>query len=184
MTSTAAYKFLASGAVGPFSGCAWPRPRDGAPGDWIDIEGALSACTRGVHVCRAPDLAYWLHDELWELEIRGEQLEALDCIVVRHARLVRRIDAWSEGGAARFAGACLARATELIGASDDAAVRGFLEDAATAAEGGYPAISAFSSALAVARSGTRSGGAADPAFRSERAWQSKWIARELIEASR
>src|SRR5690348_431080 len=100
------YKFLAKGAVGPQSGFKWPEPQAPAFGAWVDADGPLELCVRGAHVCRALDLAYWLHDELWETEVDGEQIEGVDCLVVRRARLVRRIDAWHQGGAARFAQAC------------------------------------------------------------------------------
>ncbi len=125
------------------------------------------------------DLAHWLHEELWEIEPDGDKLEGPDCVVVRRARLVRRIDAWSQGGAARFADACIEHAAAQAGSSDDPAVRGFLDDATLAARGGYIAISAFSAALAVAGLGPAA--EREREYRRERAWQADWIARELIE---
>src|SRR5689334_4079735 len=80
-----AYKFLAKGARGPISGFEWPSSYTGGPGPWVEVEGELGLCTNGYHVCRPLDLAHWLHDELWELETQGEQLEGLDCLVVRRA---------------------------------------------------------------------------------------------------
>jgi len=177
------YKFLAKGAVGPISGFAWPSPRGGAPGAWIEVAGPLALCVRGVHVCQTSDLAHWMHDELWETEADGDRpadrIDGLDCIVVRRARLVRRIDAWSEGGAARLAAACIARATQLVGSAADENARGFLDDATLAVSGGYPTIAAYCAAMAVAR--------LEPAerertFRRERGWQAAWITRELIAA--
>ncbi len=173
------YKFLAKGAVGPISGFVWPSPRGGAPGAWIEVQGPLDVCARGVHICRPTDLAHWLHEELWEIEPDGDKLEGPDCVVVRRARLVRRIDAWSQGGAARFADACIEHAAAQAGSSDDPAVRGFLDDATLAARGGYIAISAFSAALAVAGLGPAA--EREREYRRERAWQADWIARELIE---
>lgn len=175
-----AYKFLARGAVGPFSGLAWPGPRGDAPGAWVEAEGTLAPCMRGVHVCRPTELAHWLHDELWEAEAVGDRIEGLDCLVVRRARLVRRIDGWQEGGAARFAEACVAHASELVHGDPCESVRVYLDDAVLAADAGFPAVSAFSAALAVARLADQTG--EDPAFRHERAWQSGWIARVLLAA--
>jgi hypothetical protein len=177
------YKFLAKGATGPFSGFKWPEPRAGAPGPWIDTEGPLALCARGAHVCRSSDLAYWLHDELWETETGGEQLDGLDCLVVRRARLVRRIDAWQHDGASRFVEACANHAAELAArasAGVRAAVRGYIDDAFACAQMGFPAVGAFSAALAVAKLDDPHGD--DVAYRRERAWQADWIARILIAA--
>jgi hypothetical protein len=164
------YKFLAKGAIGPLSGHTWPEP-----GRWLEASGPLVVCSRGIHVCRPQDLAHWLHDELWQVETEGEALEALDCTVVRRARLVRRIDAWSTGGAARFAEACIEHAQALDGAA------AFIDDARMARAAGYLAVSAFCSALAVAE--LDPGAVTERAFRRERIWQAGWITRELIASS-
>jgi hypothetical protein len=174
-----AYKFLARGAAGPISGFAWPVPR-GAAGAWIEVEGPLALCARGVHVCRAGDLAHWLHDELWVVEVDGDQIEGIDCIVVRRARLVRRVDGWIDGGASRLAKACLERAAGLAGPTPGPLVAGILDDARMAAEHGFAAVTAFSAALAVARLGDAA--EAERSYRDERSWQSAWIAREILAA--
>src|SRR5207237_363719 len=80
------------------------------PPTWIEAEGPLAPCVRGIHVCRPEDLEHWIHEELWEVEVDGEQTNGLDCLVVRRARLARRIDAWSDRGAERFAEASIAHA--------------------------------------------------------------------------
>jgi hypothetical protein len=180
MTATT-YKFLARGAKGPFSGFAWPCPREGAAGAWVQTEGSLLLCRNGVHVCRAQDLAHWLHDELWETERDGDELPGLDCVVVRRARLVRRIEAWDEDGGARFGEACIAHAAALAGAAPSGAVTAFLEDARLVTSAGYIAVGAFSAALAVARLEPAE---EESAFRRERLWQAHWIATELIGVGR
>jgi hypothetical protein len=166
------YKFLARGAIGPFSGFAWPTG-----GDWVEVNGPLDVGRCGIHVCRAGDLAHWLHEELWEVEIDGEQMVALDCLVARRARLVRHVDGWASGGARRFAEAAIEHAAAQAD-TDDLHVRELIDDAREAAGAGYIAVSAFTAALAVARIGA----AADRerGFRRERAWQAGWIGRELI----
>jgi hypothetical protein len=177
------YKFLARGAVGTLSGFKWPEPAP-APtgaGDWVETQGPLELCLRGVHVCRPADLSYWLHDELWRIEVDGDHLEGIDCLVVRRARLLTRIDAWHEGGASLFARACLQHATERADHLPQAAgadVRGFLEDAEQSARHGYFAVSAFSAARAVAG---LSPAAELQAFREERRWQSDWIQEHLLD---
>jgi hypothetical protein len=173
-----AHKFLASGAKGPFSGYAWPTPQGGAAGAWIEVEGPLALCRSGVHLCRPCDLAHWLHDELWAVESDGEQMEGLDCIIVRRARLVRRIDIWREGGAARFARACIDHAKSILSDRGSAEIRDLLEDARLAAEAGYFATSAFASALAAAKVSPTE--LCEQAYRRERVWQSEWITRELV----
>lgn len=149
------FKFLVRGGLGPFSRQPWTS-------EWRIVEGALELGRRGFHVCRAADLAFWLHDELWETEIAGDALEGIDCVVARRARLVRRIDAWDAAGARRFADACIAHAT--AGASTPA----FLDDAKQAAEHGYPAVAAYAAARATIDA------------RAEREWQSIWLAHEIV----
>jgi len=176
------YKFLAKGAVGPQTGFKWPEPQSAAFGAWIDAGGPLELCVRGAHVCRSVDLAYWLHDELWETEVDGEQIEGIDCLVVRRARLVRRIDAWHQGGATRFGEACAEHAAQLAGASDDASeiVRAYIDDALYSARNGYVASGAFAAALAVGKLGDPSDEGA--AYRRERAWQAGWIERAILSS--
>jgi len=177
------YKFLAAGATGPLTGFRWPAPRPEAPGAWVQAEGPLRLCANGTHVCRAGELAHWIHDELWETEIDGEQLEGIDCLVVRRARLVRPVSGWLDEGAARFAEASAHHAAELAaGAPAERAVmaRALAEDALSAAREGFVSVSAFASALAVARLGAP--GEQDDLYRRERAWQSAWIARVMLGA--
>ena len=171
-----AHKFLARGAIGPLTGFAWPVPPEGRPGAWVEADGALEQCSRGVHVCRTSDLAHWIHDELWELETSGDEIEGLDCVVVQRARLVRRVDGWEEDGRQRFAGACVDHATARLGETVDNAVLRLLEDARFLATNGYIAICAYTVALAVSRMASQE----PSAYRREREWQSSWIANELL----
>jgi hypothetical protein len=173
-----AYKFLARGAVGPLTGFQWPAPRGSTPGAWVEVEGSLAQCARGVHVSGPLDLAHWLHDELWEVETDGDQIEGIDCLIVRRARLVRCIGGWNERGSLRFAEACIEHSTSLTTANSSDAVRGFLEDAREAARGGYIAVSAFCAALAISKSAVM--GDEEKAYRDERRWQANWIVRDLI----
>ena len=173
-----AFKFLARGAVSPTSRFVWPVPVSSAAGAWVETTGPLEPCARGVHVCRAMDLAHWLDEELWELEADGDSIAAFDCIVVRRARLLRRIDAWSDGGAMRFAGACVERAETLLNATATQTSRELVDDAREAASAGYVSVSAYASALAVARRHAHED--VEVSFRRERAWQSQWIAGTLL----
>ena len=166
-----ARKFLAADGRGPFSGMAWPAPAGGAPGAWIAVDGVLAQCERGLHVCRDVDLAYWIHDELWDVEVEGAAVEGLDCLVVARARLLRRIHAWTEGRH-RFAQASIEHAASLnsIGSK---AFGELLGDAQLMATHGYPALASYTAAVAVGRA---TGEDAVQGFRAERLWQSRWIA--------
>ena len=158
MTTMRTFKFLARGAVGPFSGRAWP-----ALGDWIVTEGTPILGSRGVHVCRPGDLAFWLQEELWEVEVGGATLAAEDCLVAERARLTRRIEAWNADGMRRFADACIASA--------EATKSPFVGDAKLSAQHGYFAVAAFCAAMATGE------------LRRERIWQSAWLEREFLNTA-
>ena len=148
----------------------------------MQARGPLSQCASGVHVCRTDDLAHWLHEELWELEVDGEQIGGVDCLIVQRARLVRRIEAWDGPGKRRFVDACIAHASEQARSTGEGEVRALLDDARVMASmtDGAP-IAAYTTAVAVSRVGCPEG--VNDAYRRERAWQSAWIARELLRST-
>ena len=115
-----AYKFLRTGAVGPFSGFTWPRPHAGAPGRWVHVDGSLASCRHGVHGCRLTDLPYWISDELWVLEVDGVH-PGEHHVVARSGRLVERVRAWNPAAAAGFAEACTWRLRDRVAAALSAA---------------------------------------------------------------
>ena len=83
-----AYKFLAAGGIGPFTGFRWPV------GEWVEADG-VDLCRDGIHACRASDLPNWIDDELWEIELDGEVVEQERKLVARRGRLVRRLEGWT-----------------------------------------------------------------------------------------
>ena len=88
-------------------------------GEWMpEIEGNLELCENGYHLCRREDLAHWLGEAIFEAEYDGEIIEGDDKVVVRKARITRRIDTWTERTARLFACDCAERALELIDESD------------------------------------------------------------------
>jgi hypothetical protein len=94
---------------------------------------------------------------------------------------VQHVDAWEHGGAARFAVAARDHAAQLA-ASAPAELRRQLEiyvaDASAHLPHGATALSAFCSAMTVAR--LRGGDHFDDeAYREERSWQSRFIANDL-----
>jgi hypothetical protein len=115
-----AYKFLADGAAGPFTGQPWPLPGDGTPGAWIAaLPGDLARY--GIHACRAEDLSYWPDDELWLVELEGTILQEPFQLVAARGRLLHRITGWDLDCGRAYAAACAWRARDLVvGALDRA----------------------------------------------------------------
>jgi hypothetical protein len=177
--SRRAYKFLRRGAVGPFSQLRWPLPTSQGPGSWLEAEGPLRECTNGLHVLRVPDLAHWLHDELWLVEYDGDSVEGTDCLVVRRARLLRPIDAWHVGGGAdRFALAARDHLVELAAGADPSkreVLDGIIRDASAHLPRHSTALAAFCAAVGISKmhADLRQG------YRLERRWQSAWIAKHM-----
>jgi hypothetical protein len=176
-----AFKFLARGAVGPVSGFAWPQPKIGRPGSWIECAHPMRPCSSGIHACTAPELAHWLHEELWIVELDGQLLEGIDSMIAERGRLTKHVEAWSSGGAARFARAARDHAAELVtGAAPELQplLLRYLADASAHLPRGSTALAAYFSAMTVARlvGGVRFDQAA---YRRERTWQSNFIIKDL-----
>jgi hypothetical protein len=170
-----AFKFLSHGARSPVTGFAW------TPGTWVEAEGALAPCERGIHLLRPTDVAHWIHEELWRVEHEGETIEGIDAIIARRARLSELVSAWSEGGAARFAQACHDRLRDLLARVGEASEAWAIEKHRWAAsvhvERGNTTMAAYNAAMGFARAPL--GGTPQERYRAERAWQSAWLAREL-----
>jgi hypothetical protein len=154
------------------SGVEWPLE------GWVTAELPLSQCERGVHVCRPEQLALWLHEELWEVELDGQVQDGLDCVIAERARLVRPIDAWQAKGPA-FVAACHAHATaQLVGADEAARAAGtpFVDDALAFVE--LPQVAAYCAAYGVAH--LEGEAKAEEHYRRERSWQSRWLIEQLL----
>jgi hypothetical protein len=191
-----AYKFLAEGAVAPFTGFRWP-----GPGAWVS---APSAPHRWVHACRTGDLPHWLEDELWSIELDEPVREARYQIASPRARLVARVAAWDPGFRREYARACALRARDLAlphlspslrdalaGLDDLAAIAAaarsadrsdrtaqYVRDAARFAGDGPAVVSYVAATLASHL------GAGIAAFEAERGWQARWLAERLgLEAA-
>lgn len=175
------FKFLARGAFGPVSEYRWPQPDGGTPGAWVEAASGIEVCRSGVHVCGADELAHWLHDELWIVELDGVVVPGIDCMVAERGRLVRRVEAWTHGGAARFARAARDHAAERVGEADELArarLTHYVADSSAHLPRGSTALAAFCAAMAVAylHGGSRFD---DAGYRAERLWQSRFIADDL-----
>jgi hypothetical protein len=112
-----AFAFLGVGRTSFLTGLEWP-----APGTWVE---------RGddaVRACEPDQLSWWLDDELWEVELDGDIRTLGRALVASRARLVRRIDAWTEAMAAALLLACAHRVRDsavealiLVGRGEEAA---------------------------------------------------------------
>lgn len=96
---------------------SWPLPRGDKPGAWMSVDGPLDPCHNGLHLCRTADLPRWLGPAIYEAEYEGEVVDAGDKLVVRKARLLRRLP-WDEKSQRLFAADCAARALRLQNAPD------------------------------------------------------------------
>lgn len=112
-----AYKFLAPGACGFFSGHAWPTPKGERPGDWVHVEGEIRQCLNGIHACTETQLVEWLDQELWKIELGGPVLEFEDGLVAPAGRLIRRLEGWDEDCARAFVDHCVESTVALAAKS-------------------------------------------------------------------
>jgi hypothetical protein len=156
-----AFKWLAKGAVAPFTGFRWPQD-----GSWVETPAGAPEGA-GVHACRIADLAYWICDELWRAELEGPVVARATQVEARRGRVLQRITEWNPDA---FRDACVARIAGFHAEVPSRELADYLALAKTA----DAAIASFVAAVAaVAARGARS------AFEDERAWQSQWLARSL-----
>jgi hypothetical protein len=85
-----AYKFLGEERRAVFSGMTWPE------GAWVEAAGPPETCRAGIHACTPRHLAYWVLDELWEIELDGELVETPLKVVAPRGRLGARVHAWDD----------------------------------------------------------------------------------------
>jgi hypothetical protein len=118
------YKWLSKHGHSPIAHCSWSLPTRNlngtwTPGAWMPTITELVPCKSGYHLCRKQDLIYHCDETLYEAESRPEgyeqaiydkdgqiighttcQISFVDGIngkaIVSQARLLRRIEAWTE----------------------------------------------------------------------------------------
>lgn len=114
MTSASFFKITNENGE-PFHGGsgAWSMPKGKRPGAWRIIKGDLVPCSNGLHLARRGDLLEWLGPVIWEAEHDGEIIECTDKVVVRKARLLRRVGGWNEQTARLFAADCAERVVKI-----------------------------------------------------------------------
>jgi putative zinc finger protein len=103
-----AYKFLSADRMSPFARVRWPEPGGG----WVVASATVGTCRRAVHACRIQDLAYWLGERLWRVELAGQVADSPSKIVAERGRLVDQVDGWPEASGA-FIQDCTARVEQF-----------------------------------------------------------------------
>jgi hypothetical protein len=153
-----AFKWLAAGAVAPFTGVRWPRT------GWLL---ALPGDGCGIHACRIADLPWWIDAELWRVELAGPVVERDTQVEAARARLLDQITAWDPRA---FAYACAGRAAAFAAELKTPELSEYASISATLHAAGAAYVAAVA---AVAARGN------EKAFADERAWQAQWLARTL-----
>src|SRR5262252_1917652 len=105
-----AFKFLATGGVGPFTGFAWPTPTSSSPGAWVEVPSDALP-DRGIHACLTDDLSFWLAEELWIVELEDPVQRSLDQLISGRGRLLQRT-AWAREVASELGKACTFKARD------------------------------------------------------------------------
>jgi hypothetical protein len=95
------FKVLAEGGKSCHGGDA-----DWRPGEWMPTIDNLEPCMRGYHLCEARDLVDWLGLEIWIAEARGEIIRSKNKTVVSGARIIQKLDNWTDRNARLFACDC------------------------------------------------------------------------------
>jgi hypothetical protein len=97
----------------------WHLPKNGKPGRWMPvIKGDLEPCVNGYHLCRPADLIHWIGPAVFEAEYDGKRVDVDDQaetkVVVRRARLIRRLNGWNERTLRLFAVECAERVLPIF----------------------------------------------------------------------
>jgi len=119
-----AYAFLGAGGTSFLTGLHWPDPST-----WVERND------EAVRASEPDQLVWWLDDELWEVELDGEVRALGRALTASRARLLRRVEEWTDAAATELVLACARRvrdaAVEALaaeGRDDDAAMLATADD--------------------------------------------------------
>jgi hypothetical protein len=129
-----AYAFLGKDSTSYVTGLRWP-----SPGTWVERDDDA------IRACGPADLAWWLDDELWEVELDGGVRDLGRALTARRARLVRRVEQWTDEVALDLVLACARQARD----------RGVEELHAEARDAEAAELAAASDLVAIERIGGR-----------------------------
>lgn len=180
-----AYKFLGADGVSRFARVRWPEPGDG----WVRAQATAGICRGAVHACGTWDLAYWLDERLWRVELAGEVVVAPSKLAASRGRLLGAVQGWPEASPA-FIEYCKTRLGQLQSLAEqrrNGRAAGFLKSYADELHGDTdPASVSYTVAHAAETVGwtredalAESAHGADNPFDAERRGQSRWLADRL-----
>ena len=170
------FKVLAEGGKSCHGGDA-----DWRPGEWMPTIDNLEPCMRGYHLCEARDLVEWLGLEIWIAEARGEIIRSKNKTVVSGARIIQKLDNWTDRNARLFACDCAEHVLPIWAKqypSDDrpaqaiVIARKYVDGQATLKELAAARAAARAAAWAAAWAAARDA-AWDAAWDAERRWQTE-----------
>jgi len=98
----------------------WHLPQGDKPGEWmLPVEGKLQPCANGYHILKREHLIEWIAPAaVFIVEAKGRVKWDKNKGVVRQARLVRRMEAWTEQAARLFACDCAEHYREKLPADE------------------------------------------------------------------
>lgn len=180
-----AYKFLSADQVSPFARVRWPD--QGAR--WLSASDAGGLGWPAVYACRSRDLAYWLGERLWRVELAGNVTYSETKIAAERGRLISEVGDWPAVRGA-FIKDCAARLADLRNGArrqeDYRAARKLANYAAEIEDDRDPASVGYTVAHAAELVGWLPGeaqaaeahGEHSP-FTAERGRQSRWLVGKL-----
>lgn len=162
-----------------------------------------------MHACRESDLAFWIFDELWRVELDGRVYERPTQIEGERGRLLDRVEGWDAQSRWDFGLACVFQARDVASASlrelrypevaDRLEAARTLEDLAQTTQSiqpppgfagemfGYALYASVAYSMAknaaevsfMASVATAAARATPAAFEAEKRRQSRWLAQRL-----
>lgn len=95
------YKFLTVDDTGEYSGFDFTEylPKGGKPGKWMPLIENLVKCEAGYHFCDKKNIAEWCNAQLFEIEYKGEIVEAGQIYIAQQIRFVKKITKWNDKNA-------------------------------------------------------------------------------------
>ena len=159
------------------------------PGEWMPKIERLELCNSGYHVVTIAHLPEWFGPAIYEVEVRGEHLDAEDKSCWQEARLLRCYEGWNERAARLWACECAGHVLHIFEKAypDDKRPRRVIETARRYALGAATdeeLAAAGDAAWAAARTARTAWDAAWAAARTARtAWAATWAAAWAARAA-
>ena len=172
---------------------SWHLPKNGKPGKWMPKIDNIEPCVRGYHLCEEGDLLEWLNDEIYEAEGRGKSIRGTSKTVFEEARLIRKLDAWTERTARLFVADCAEIALPIYERhypNDDRprkaieAARKYADGLISKEEIDAAGAAAWAAAWDAAWDAAGAAGAAAGAAARDAAWDAAWDAEKKWQTER